>query len=92
MGALSWTWYAYLRIPVEIGIDETSRVHFRSLIRRQSLNVADIVSIKAPMLSPGFVNVRHRGGTIHIMSRMDGFHDLVTTLKSINPAIEVTGC
>jgi len=91
-GALSWTWYAYLRIPVEISIDETSQVHFRSLIRRQTLNMVDILSIKAPMLSPGFVDVRHRGGMIHLMSRMDGFHDLITTLKSINPAIEVKGC
>jgi hypothetical protein len=91
-GALSWTWYAYLRIPVEISIDETSRVHCRSLIKRHSLSVGDILSIKAPMLSPGFVNVRHRGGMIHLMSRMDGFHDLIATLKSINPSIEVKGC
>jgi hypothetical protein len=44
------------------------------------------------MFSPGFVDVQHRGGMIHLMSRMDGFHDFVATLKSINPAIEVTGC
>jgi hypothetical protein len=90
--ALSWTWYAYLRIPVEIRIDETSRVHFRSVIRRQTLNMVDILSIKTPMLSPGFVDVRYRGGTIHLMSRMDGFHDFIATLKSMNPAIEVKGC
>jgi hypothetical protein len=91
-GALSWTWYAYLRIPFEITVDETGRVLFRSLIRQESLDTADILSIKAPMFSPGFVDVRHRGGTIHMMSRMDGFHDLIGVLKSKNPAIEVKGC
>ncbi len=90
--ALSWTWYAYLRIPVEICIDETGRVRFQSVIRQQSLAAKDILSIKAPMLSPGFVEVRHRSGTIHLMNRMDGFHDLVGALKAKNPAIEIKGC
>jgi hypothetical protein len=90
--ALSWTWYAYLRIPFEITVDETGRVLFRSPIRQESLDAADILSIKAPMFSPGFVDVRHRGGTIHMMSRMDGFHDLIGVLKAKNPAIEVKGC
>ncbi len=90
--ALSWTWFATLRIPVEISIDEIGPVRFRSVIRQQSLAATDILSIKAPLLSPGFVDVRHRGGTIHLMNRMDGFHDLVGALKAKNPAIEIKGC
>ncbi len=91
VGCLAWTWYAYLRIPVEIGLDE-ARVHLRSPIRQHTVNVQDILSVKAGRFSPGFVEIRHRGGTVHLMTRMDNFHDLIGSLRKANPAIEVKGC
>jgi len=87
-----WIWYQCLRIPVEITVYETGRVHFRSPIRQESLDVTDILSIKDPRwMFPQIVYVRHRGGTIEMISQMDDFHDLIATLKSKNPAIEVSG-
>lgn len=90
-GMSSWAWYSSLCYPVEITVEETGRVHFRSPIRRQSLDATDILSIKTRRLGLGVVDLRHRGGTIHLISSMDGFHDLIGTLKAKNPCIEMDG-
>ena len=92
LSILGWVWYAFLRIPFEIRLLDNHSVEFRSLLRRAVVFPHEVGSIKAIPWSIGFVNVKYARGTIHLVNQIDGFHDLVATLKSLNPAIEIRGC
>ncbi len=86
-------WYLWvLRVPFELKIHEDNSVEFRSLLKRTVVSPHEIRSIKARPLTLGFINVKHERGTISLVNHIDGFYDLVWTLKSVSPSIEVRGC
>lgn len=89
---LGWIWYAYLRIPFEIKVQSNNSIEFHSFLKRTVLSAHEIKSIKAVPLSIGFIDIRHTRGTIHLINQIDGFHDFISTVRSINPAIEIKGC
>ena len=84
--------YFYLRIPFEIRIHDDHMIEFHSLFRRTRLAPGEIVSVKAKRWALGFIDVRHARGTEHLVSQMDGFHDFLSTLKSLNAGVVIKGC
>jgi hypothetical protein len=38
------------------------------------------------------LDVVQQNGRVHLLSQMDGFHDFITTLKSLNPAVKMKRC
>lgn len=84
--------YVYLRIPFEITIHDDHWIEFHSLFRRTRIAPNEIVSVKAKRWALGFIDVRHARGTVHLLSQMDGFHDFISTLKSLNSGVVIKGC
>jgi hypothetical protein len=83
--------YSWLSFPYEIRANE-GVIEFRSVVRKSVVPVAEIKSVRAKPYALGFVDVRHGRGTVHLISQMDGFHDFVFTIKSLNPAAKIEGC
>ena len=84
--------YMWLRIPFEIKVCDDSTIEFRSVLRRITISAAEIKSVRAKRYALGFVDIAHRTGTVHLLSQMDGFHDFVSTIKSLNPEVKIAGC
>ncbi len=89
MGFVAYMW---LRIPFEIKIHDDNTVEFRSVLRRTTVSPGEIISVKAKPYALGFLDLRHSKGTVHLISQIGGFHDFISTLKSLNPSVEVKGC
>jgi hypothetical protein len=83
--------YTWLRVPFEIRV-ENGVAEFRSLFRRTVVRLAEIKSVRAKTYALGFVDVIHANGTVHLLNQIDGFHDLILTIKSANPTAEIKGC
>ena len=91
-GFLAWIWYIYLRIPYAITWRDDDSLEFRSLISLTKVPVRQIISIKATLLTVGFINVKHRQGSLRIMGRMTGLYELIGRVKALNPEVEIKGC
>lgn len=92
LGAASLISYFWLRIPFEIRIRDDSSIEFRSLLQRTIISPSEIKSVRAKPYELGFVDVVHNRGTVHLLSQMDEFHEFISTIKSVNPAVEIQGC
>ena len=92
LGIVLWIWYVYLRIPFEITFRDDNLLEFKSVLKTTAVAPGDIVSIKGTPLSLGFINVKHTGGTIRLICQMTGLYELIYTVKSLNPAVEIKGC
>jgi hypothetical protein len=84
--------YMWLRIPFEIKMRDDGLIEFRSVLRRTTISPIEIKSVRAKLYALGFADVVHRTGTIHLLSQMDGFHDFILTIKSLNPDVKIAGC
>ena|SRR2546423_5572266 len=87
-----FTAYMCLRIPFEIKMRDDGLIEFRSVLRRTTIPLVGIKSVRAKPYVLGFVDVVHNTGTVHLLSQMDGFHDFVLTIKSLNPEVKIVGC
>jgi hypothetical protein len=92
LGLLAWIWYSYLRIPYAITLRDDQVLEFRSFLKRTLVAPGDLLSIKAVPLSLGFINIRHKGGKIRLINQITGLYELICTVKSLNPNIEIQGC
>jgi len=92
LGIVLWIWYVYLKIPFEIRFRDDNLLEFKSVIKTTVVAPGDIVSIKGAPLSLGFINVRHTGGTIRLICQITGLYELIYTVKTLNPAVEIKGC
>ena len=84
--------YMWLRFPFEIRVRDDNMIEFRSIFRRVSLSPSQIKTVRAKRYALGFVDVIHERGKVHLINQMEGFHEFLTSLKSLNPAVEVQGC
>jgi len=84
--------YLFLRIPYEIQIRDDRIIEFRSVLRRTAITPEGILSIRAKRSQMGFADVRTSAGRIRLITQMDGFHEFLSRLKSLNPAVEIKGC
>ena len=78
--------------PFEIKLRDDSIIEFRSVFRRTTISPMEVKSVRAKPYALGFVDVVHQGGTVHLLNQMDGFHDFISTLKSLNPSVKIQGC
>ena len=92
LGVLAWVWYAYLRIPYEIIQHGDNTLEFRSCLKATVLSLHDIVAIKGMFMSPGFVKIKHTRGAMVLMTQMTGMHEFISSVKTANPHVEVSGC
>ena len=84
--------YMWLRFPFEIKVRDDSFIEFRSVFRRTTISPMEVKSVRAKPYALGIVDVVHQGGTVHLLNQMDGFHDFISTLKSLNPSVKIQGC
>lgn len=84
--------YMWLRFPFEIKIRDDNLIEFRSIFRRVIISPGTIQAVRAKRYALGFVDVVHEKGKVHLLNHIDGFHEFLTTLKSLNPAVKVQGC
>ncbi len=84
--------YMWLRIPFEIKVRDDSIIEFRSVLRRVAISAIEITSVRAKPYALGLIDVVYVGGKVHLLSQMDGFHEFITILKSLNPAVQIQGC
>jgi uncharacterized membrane protein len=90
--AVSFASYMWLRFPFEIRVHDDTNIEFRGLFRTMVISLTEIKSVRAKLYALGFVDVVHQRGTVHLLNQMDGFHDFIATIKSINPGVEIKGC
>jgi hypothetical protein len=84
--------YVWLRFPFEIRIRDDNVIEFRSIFRRVAISPNEIEAVRAKKYALGFVDVVHEGGKVHLLNHIDGFHDFLATVKSLNPAVKIEGC
>jgi hypothetical protein len=82
----------WLRMPFEIKIHDDNMIEFRSVLRTTTISPVDIKPVRAKPCALGFVDVVHQKGRVHLLSQMDGFHDFISTIKSLNPTVKIAGC
>jgi hypothetical protein len=92
LGVLCFVPYMWLRIAFEIRISDDAKIEFRNIFRTTVVTPAEIKSVRAKRYALGFVDIVHLQGTVHLLNQMDGFHEFITTVKSMNPAVEIKGC
>jgi hypothetical protein len=94
-GAVAWLAYEFLKTPFEIILADDNNLEFRGVFGRTKFRLSDIESIKWQPFDGGFftlgesVEFRHSRGAILFDQSMDKMDELVATLKSLNPAIDV---
>ena len=84
--------YMWLRFPFEIKIRDDNLIEFRNIFRKVTVSPGEITAVRAKRYTLGFVDVVHEKGKVHLLNQMDGFHEFLTTLKSLNPAVKIQGC
>jgi len=84
--------YMWLRFPYQITIHDDTRIEFRSIFRRTTVSPLSIKSVRAKRYVLGYVDVAHQKGTVHLLNQIDGFHEFLATLKSLNPSVTIQGC
>jgi hypothetical protein len=92
LGLLAWIWYLFLRIPFEIRLRDDNVLEFVSVIRTTVVAPRDLVSIKGMPWHLGFIKVKHTGGAIRLICQITGLYELIYTVKTLNPDIEIVGC
>jgi hypothetical protein len=92
LGVLVFMWYRVLSLPLKIVHHPDDRLEFRSIIRNISVQIRDLQIIEPVRSQFGFFYIRHSGGKIFVLIHFDGFHELLTNIKSKNPNIQFLGC
>jgi hypothetical protein len=92
LGVVLWIGFVYLRIPFEIKFRDDNLLEFKSVIHTAVVAPRDIIAIKGAFLNLGFIIVRHTGGTIRLICQITGLYELIYTVKTLNPAVEIKGC
>ncbi|MCL4500461.1 MAG: hypothetical protein M1438_01230 [Deltaproteobacteria bacterium] len=81
-----------LSLPYRITFAGDGTIEFIGVLRRRTVRAEEISSIKPEGSQVGFFMVRTDRGKIRILAQFDGFHDFLTRLKAMHPAVELRGC
>lgn len=84
--------YMWVRFPYLITVQEDGTIQFRSIFRTTTISPLEIKSIQAKPYTLGFIDIAHQRGSVHLLSQFDGLHELLTTLKTINPSMIIRDC
>jgi hypothetical protein len=88
--SIPWVAFVYLSTPFEIQLSD-SRIRFRSLIRKNEIAAADVKSVTKGFLTWHVVTIRHSAGKVNVPSQIDGFYQFLSSIKELNPAVEIRG-
>jgi hypothetical protein len=80
-------WYQYLTMPFEITVTD-DQIEFRSILKKTTVSPKDIKSIKS---FGGVAKIKHVQGSLTLYTYMNGFHEFISTVKSLNPGIQLKG-
>ena len=92
LAAVAWIWYRQLRMPHRIVLTADGQIEFVAPARRVVVTARDIVSIRPERNQFGYLVVRWGSGKLTLLNQFDGFHELLTQIKNLNPAVEFRGC
>jgi hypothetical protein len=91
LAGFGWLYYVRLpKMPTEIAVTPDGWVDFKGRKGTHRVHVASIRSIGRG-LRRGTVRVRHAGGKLRMPNRFGAFYDFLSTVKGMNPAIEIRG-
>jgi hypothetical protein len=94
-GFMAWVFFRFaLAAPVEIEVTEDRSIAFRTWVGTDRLRVGEIVSITTGgWRDPNgqLVLLRHKRGKLLFWNQFVGFRDFLTQVRSLNPAIEISG-
>lgn len=85
-------WFYYLRFPWEIRFLDEHTLEFHRLLGKTAVPIREITSIKGMFLRPGYLTIKYNGGTVWLICQMTGLYELIYTVKSLNPAVEIKDC
>ena len=92
LGIMIWIWVVYARIPLTITWRDDQLLEFKSLISTTLVPVQNLIAVKATPLSWGFIKLTYQGGSLRLLCQITGLYELLTTIKNLNPGVEITGC
>jgi hypothetical protein len=92
LGIMAWVWYVYARIPVSITWRDDQVLEFKSIITTTLVPVQDLIAIKATPFSWGFIKITYHSGSLRLICQITGLYELLYTVKTRNPQVEITGC
>jgi hypothetical protein len=92
LGIMVWIWVVYARIPLTIAWQNDQILEFKSLLATTPVPVHNIIAVKATPLSWGFIKLTYQGGSLRLLCQITGLYELLTTVKNLNPGVEITGC
>ncbi len=83
-----------LTLPIEITIDDDRTISLKSWFGSRSIPAAEIISIRTGgrMDQTGFyAQIEQKQGKIYLLNRFPEFREFLITVKSLNPAVEISG-
>lgn len=85
-----------LSLPYRISVTRDRQLVFKSVLRTQTVRVADLLSIEPKSLNvqagvSGYL-LEHRGGKIRFPGQFTDQYVLLYELKQANPALKTKGC
>lgn len=92
LGIMIWIWVVYARIPLTITWRDDQLLEFKSLISTTLVPVQNLIAVKATPLSWGFIKLTYQGGSLRLLCQITGLYELLTTIKNLDPGVEITGC
>jgi len=88
----AWFLWLYARMPQRIVRHADGRIEFVGPFQRLVLMPREIISIRPDRGHIGFLVLKHEAGTLRFLNQFNGFHELLSYLESVNPAVELHGC
>ncbi|MFO0951999.1 MAG: hypothetical protein U0835_12780 [Isosphaeraceae bacterium] len=86
-----WVFYVRLpKMPTEIDLTDDGWVRFRGRRGQMRVHVASIRSIGRGV-GRRTVRLRYNGGRMLLPNRFVAFYDFLSTVKRLNPAVEIRG-
>lgn len=80
----------FSRSPHTISIDDSGKIEFVGVLRRNVFFVSEMVKIGPP--NHGSIEFRFRNGRVSVLHQFGNFHQLVLTVKNMNSGVEIIGC
>ena len=83
-----------LTMPIEIAIDDDRSISLKSSFGIRSISAADIISIRTGgWIDPNsfYAQIHHNQGKIYLVNCFAEFREFLIAVKSMNPAVEVSG-
>ncbi|MDX6524488.1 MAG: hypothetical protein QOI17_2001 [Gaiellales bacterium] len=79
------------RVALSVEMTDDAACRFRAPLRVTSCRASEITEIKANVFGRNYVTVRWGGGSMRIMTPVDGMHDFVSRVKDASPSVALRG-